>query len=237
MDVAAQIDITTDFQEDARRRDPDLYSPLLQSFHRRLWSKPLPNGRVLELDPVKIRGVHVLSYRAPEGEFVLSSDTLANSSRGPRKSLYEAMGADANAEWHRAGGTIGGRLLFPRNRIDKKQTINQRRGTHPRIKDRFDLTLESIRRHYSDEISPLSETLGRYHDFFALFGTFDAYVSFFLLQDLVDTHGRVKFFGPFDDFAGRVLPDTMDEYRVFREGQLTFITARNRRILDWVAST
>jgi hypothetical protein len=231
VDTTEQIDVATDFQEDARRRDPDLYSPLLQEFHRRLWRKPLPDGRVLELIPGKIRGVHVLSYRGPTTEFVLSSDTLANSSRGTRRSLYDAMGVEANAKWHREAGTIGGRLLFPRNRIGAKQTINQRRGTHPRIKDRFDLTLEAIRRHYSGEISPLSETLVRYDEFFALFGTFDGYADFFLLQDLVDALGRVKFYGPFDDFTGRVLPDTLGEYRLFREGQLEFVAARNRRIL------
>lgn len=230
MDFAGQIDVKTDFQEDSRRRDPDLYSPLLQAFHRRLWSKPLPNGRVLELIPGKIRGMHVLYHRAPTLEFVLSSDTLANSSRGVLRSFYEAMGAEANADWHRKGGSIGGRLLFPRNRVGGRQTINQRRGMHPRIRDRFDLTLEAIRRHYSGEISPLSETLDRYDDFFSLFERFDSYTEFFLLQDLVDDHGAIKFYGPFEDFAGRVLPNSLDEYRAFREGQLNFVTARNARI-------
>jgi hypothetical protein len=33
--------------------------------------------------------------------------------------------------------------------------------------------------------NPLSVTLSRYTDFFALFGDFRSYVSFFLLDDLV----------------------------------------------------
>lgn len=38
-------------------------------------------------------------------------------------------------------------MVFPGNRIDKKMTINQARGCHPRIRDRFDLTVEFIRLH------------------------------------------------------------------------------------------
>lgn len=235
MDLIGEIDVNTDFQEDAGQKDPDLYSPLLQEFHRRLWSKPLPNGEVFELIPEQVGRVHVLRYSAATSDFILSSDTLANSSRGARRELYEAMGPAENERWHRVGGSIGGRLLFPRNRIEGKQTINQQRGTHPRIRDRFDLTLEAIRRHYATVPSPLSETLGRYNDFFALYEDFDGYVDFFLLQDLVDERGAVRFYGPFDDYTGPVLPDTMEDYRIFRQSQLDFVAARNGRILRQVA--
>lgn len=44
--------------------------------------------------------------------------------------------------------------------------------------DRFDLTLECIRRHYLNMDSPLAPTLSRYTKFFALFGDFPGYVSF-----------------------------------------------------------
>jgi hypothetical protein len=43
-------------------------------------------------------------------------------------------------------------LVFPvRTRVDGRgqQSIHQRRGTHQLIRDRFDLTLECIRRHYA----------------------------------------------------------------------------------------
>ena len=52
-------------------------------------------------------------------------------------------------------------MIFPGNRIGRKMTINGARGFHPRIKDRFDLTVECIRRHYRKENSPLSDTLAR----------------------------------------------------------------------------
>ncbi|WP_103663168.1 DUF6994 family protein [Microbacterium sp. CJ77] len=160
--IEARLDVSTDFQSDSGGRDPDLYSPLLQSYHRRLWSKPLPDGQLLDLVPEKVGAVHVLRYQTTLQDFVLSSDTLANSNRGSLPAFYSAMGAESNSNWHRQGGTIGGRLVFPRNRIDRRQTINQARGTHPLIRDRFDLTLEAIRRHYAKETSPLSETLDRY---------------------------------------------------------------------------
>ena len=63
-------------------------------------------------------------------------------------------------------------------------TINGSRGINHKIKDRFDLTLECIRRHYFNEDNPLSDTLQRYSDFFSLFQKFQGYIDFFLLQDL-----------------------------------------------------
>lgn len=231
----SEIDFTTDFQNDSGRRDPDRYSPLLQEYHRLLWTRPLPSGELFALSSVKVGGARVLRYVGPRGNFSLSSDTLANSSRGQRREFYDAMGVDSNTEWHRNGGTIGGRLLFPSNRVDRKQTINQRRGTHPRIRDRFDYTLEAIRRHYIGDASPLSDVLSRYGEFFDLFDDFAGYVDFFLLQDLVDRHDGVRFYLPFADFDGPVLPDTMDEYKEFRRAQLEFVSARNDRMRQSLA--
>lgn len=225
------MDVTTDFQDDSGHRDPDSYSPLLQSYHQRLWSKRLPGGALFMLHPEQIGSARVLRHDSELGSFVLSSDTLANSNRGPMRDYYEAMGTESNADWHHNGGTIGGRLVFPRNRIDGRQTLNQRRGTHARIRDRFDLTLEAIRRHYSDDESPLSETLSAYKSFFALFENFEGYVRFFLLEDLIDDAGNVRFYIPFDGYARSPLPSSLEQYREFRRRQLDFVAARNVRIL------
>ncbi len=70
-------------------------------------------------------------------------------------------------------------IVWPGNRIDGTMTINGARGFHPKIKDRFDLTLECVCRHYSGLLSPLCERLARYGDFFALFIKFEGYVHFF----------------------------------------------------------
>ena len=62
-------------------------------------------------------------------------------------------------EFIRIGYTIGGMMSFPGNRVDGQMTINAARGFHPRIKDRFDLTVECIRRHYGGADSPLARSL------------------------------------------------------------------------------
>src|SRR5665811_1531204 len=104
------------------------------------------------------------------------------------------------------------------------------RGFHPRIKDRFDLTVECIRKHYLNEGSPLSDTLARYADYFRLFGDFRGYVEFFLLQDLVsDDCSAVKFFSPFEDFNSSPVPDSMAVYLDYRALAVGFIEARNQR--------
>jgi hypothetical protein len=46
--------------------------------------------------------------------------------------------------------TIGAMMVFPGNQVDRKWTINQARACTRSISDRFDVTLECIRRHYSD---------------------------------------------------------------------------------------
>lgn len=237
MDPSRPFDVTTDFQDDSGGRDPDRYSSLLQEYHLRLWRKRLPDGEFFDLTPDRIGSALVLRYWSGHKHFVLSSDTLANSSRGPRRALYDAMGVESNLHWHRDGGTIGGRLIFPSNRVDGKQTINQLRGTHPRIRDRFDLTLESIRRHYCGESGPLADVLARYGEFFTLFGSFRSYIEVFLLNDLIDGEGGIAFFLPFEDFDGPVLPDTLEEYRLFRQRQLDFVGARNRRMLEYMSQT
>ena len=129
------------------------------------------------------------------------------------------------------GSTIGSYILFPSNRIDRKPTINGARGINHKIADRFDLTLECIRRHYLQEDSPLATTLRRYASFFDLFDSFKGYVDFFLLQDLVaDDYGAIRFYLPFNEFKNSPLPRNLSEYRTYRNGVLEFIHSRNRRI-------
>lgn len=53
-------------------------------------------------------------------------------------------------------------------------------GFHPRIADRFDLTLECIRLHYLGLDNPLAATLLRDSGFFSPFEDFTGYLQFFL---------------------------------------------------------
>jgi len=78
--------------------------------------------------------------------------------------------------------------------------------------------------------SPLSSTLARYGDFFALFADFRDYVSFFLLDDLVTDDLAVRFFMPFDDFRPPSVPQDVGAYEEYRRRSIEFIEARNNRI-------
>ena len=132
--------------------------------------------------------------------------------------------------------SIGGFIIFPSNKIiidgKKKLTINGERGWNKRIVDRFDLTLECIRRYYLNIESPLKKTLERYKDFFLLFENFRNYVEFFILQDLVDTNfTEIKFFLDFDDkFPQNPLPKNLREYNQYIDNNLDFVIKRRNRM-------
>jgi hypothetical protein len=236
MGLGKAIDITFNFRSDTPPGgDPDADSPTLRRYHQLLWSKPLPSGAPFELD-VTTGYLHHLSEL---GEFFLASDAVIQTfNRELRLAHIIDQIPEAEREaFHNIGYTIGGMMVFPGNRVGGKMTINGARGFHPKIKDRFDLTLECIRRHYVDEASPLSATLARYADFFGLFGDFAGYVDFFHLQDLVnEVTPTVKFFMPFEDFTASPLPGTLDAYLVYRQRAIEFIESRNRRIAAHVGA-
>lgn len=230
------IDISFDFRSDTPPgRDPDTFSPTLRRYHQLLWSKPLPCGVPFELDVTTPLYLHHLSEL---GEFWLSSDAvIATFSRELKLAHIIDQIPEVDREaFNRISYTIGGMMVFPANRVGTKMTINGARGFHPRIKDRFDLTMECIRRHYLDKPSPLRDTLARYADFFGLFGDFAGYVDFFQLQDLVDEGtSTVKFFTPFENFTTPALPGTLDAYLGYRQHAIEFIESRNQRIAAYVA--
>jgi hypothetical protein len=230
------IDITFDFRSDTPPgKDPDKYSPTLRRYHRQLWSKPLPTGAVFELVDTTPRVY--LHHRSQLGEFWLSSDAVIPSFVKERRiaHILDELPVEAVGAFRTAGYTIGGMMIFPGNQVDRKMTINSQRGCHPRIKDRFDLTVECIRRYYRGEHSPLFEALDRYADFFALFGDFRGYVEFFLLQDLVtEDCAAVRFFTPFSEFVSWPVPAGAEEYKAYMRNALEFIDARNSRIRAYV---
>ena len=223
------IDTTFNVYTDARGGDPDSTSPTLRSYHRILWSKPLPNGQIFELTDKK-SGVY-LYHRSVIGEFLLGSDAITHSYKNHKRKkwLTEQIQAEVN-ELFDTGSTIGAYTIFPSNRVDGKHTINQARGVNSLIDDRFDLTLECIRLFYLGQESPLSDTLLRHKNFFDLFESFSGYVKFFLLNDLVDENQKIRFYLPFDNFNSRRTFSTTDDYLVYKKGVMKFIKARNERI-------
>jgi len=227
------IDVSFDFRTDTPPgRDPDSFSPTLRRYHKLLWSKALPGGQVFELSDARSRYLH---HRSELGEFYMTSDAVVPTFRkDPRLAhVFEQIPDQLNS-FMSIGYTIGGMMLFPGNRIGGRSTINAARGFHPRIKDRFDLTVECIRRHYAGAVSPLRDALARYAGFFRLFGDFRGYVDFFLLQDLVTPdYAKVKCFACSDDFGASPVPDGLDRYLAYRALAVEFIEARNRRIEEW----
>ena len=129
--------------------------------------------------------------------------------------------------------TIGGEIIFPAIRW----SMNQARGFSYKICDRWDLTLECIRRFYIGESSPLDKALNNSRDFFELFLTFKGYVDFFLLQDCVDDDYNVKFWLDTPLFVSKPMPKNMHEYNSWIDSQLHFVEVRGQRILDYINRT
>jgi hypothetical protein len=204
--------------------DPDTQSLPLQTSHRTLWTKRLPNGEMLALEPS--RGTQL-----QWGGFRLSSDSISNSYMTNRRMRPVVLLAQSHAEeLFRWGSRIGGYILFPGYRVNGKATINAARGMNRKIDDRIDLTLEAIRRHYLSQESPLSDVLARYSDFFDLFIDFESYVRFWLLDDLLDDQRGVRYFLPFDNFTRNAAPISADEYVRLQTATLRFLQARTDRI-------
>ena len=227
------LDTSFDFRTDSEGKDPDTASPTLRRYHKYLWSKELPSGVKFDLD---ITGVY-LHHRSELGEFWLSSDSVIPTYSGwvVMKPILNQLPKEEIDTFTTIGYTIGGIMVFPGDRIDGEQTINVARGFNRKIADRFDLTLECIRRHYRGQSSPLGGALERYKVFFALFEDFPGYVNFFLLQDLVnDDYSAVRYFLPFEDFTTPSLPQDVAAYREYERLSIEFIKARNRRIDRWV---
>lgn len=212
-------------------KDPDSCSPTLKSYHQQLWSKELPNGETMELgadDPYSY-----LRWK----DFRLSSDTIIISmihwnNKKMIDQISERLG-DYKAFYvdliHKAY-TIGGTILFPQH----SGSINQSKGCNRIISDRWDLTMECIRRFYQGQESPLYKTLIKDKAFFDLFVDFKGYVDFFFLKDCVsDDYSSVDIWCGDASFEGSGLPKTLDDYFTFIEKELEFLDKRNQRIHEY----
>lgn len=233
MQYEYEIDIDFDFRSDTPTgKDPDARSRTLRGYHQQLWSKPLPNGKIFDLTTTTPKVY--LHHKSEMGEFKMSSDSVIPTFNQSTR-IAHVMGQispEQHEQFLRLSYTIGGMMIFPANKISGRMTINGERGCNYRIKDRFDLTVECIRRHYLNEQSPLSDCLARYDAFFRLFDDFRGYIDFFLLQDIIsDDYSSIKFFAPFEDFLPWPLPNNVSAYLSYREQAESFIRARNCRIL------
>ena len=230
---AGMVDTSFDVRSDIRPgSDPDKYSKTLKQFHKTLWSKDLPSGQFFNL--VDTEPKVYLHHKSNLGEFCLSSDGITISLFYMKRAAHiiSEVGEEKLEEILRLFYTVPGFILFPGNQINGKVTMNAARGFNARICDRFDLTLECIRRYFAKIESPLHEVISRYCDFFDLFESFEGYCDYFLLQDLWDSkEQRIRFFLPFDDnFPTQPLPKDVYEYFKFVDRQSEFLIGRANRM-------
>ena len=208
--------------------DPDSDSPTLQEYHRILWSRDLPNGEVMDLK--KGHGSNYLTWN----NFRFGSDSITASFRYKRYWWMLDKVAERVSDYKsfvesylRKLYMIGGSIIFPK----RIWGMNQSRGCNRYICDRWDLTLECIRRWYIGEQSPLYDVIEKDKDFFNLFIDFRGYVDFFFLQDCVnDSYSKVIMWEGNGEFIKDPLPKTVDDYLTWIQNELEFVELRNQRI-------
>ena len=241
--MSVLIDPDLDFASYYRRGgDPDRDCERLYLWHRALCSRPVEGVGPFEIEVTYGSGYELRLATANGAMFRLASDGIIHTWSTPgwtkrfTPELVAEIGRDVD-DFFRIASTIGGYVLFPRNSdAQSGATINQARGVHPQIADRFDLTLECIRLHYLDPSmeSPLAARLNHYRDFFELFGDFHTYVRFFLLEDLLtrDRKGVRSLMtgGVVTDFLVPAYATTPLEYAAYRTNSIEFVRARNDRI-------
>ena len=214
--------------------DPDSASETLQRYHQILWSKRLPVGMIMDL---KIgSGPNYLTWN----DFRFGSDSMIVSFRYRKnRALLEQVSnsmSDYKAfveDYVHRSYTIGGMIIFPKH----SGSINQRRGTNQLICDRWDLTLECIRRFYKGEGSPLYSTLLKDQAFFDLFVDFKGYVDYFYLQDCVSSdYSKVNIWLGRGDFTENPLPHSVEQYRSWIGSEMDSLDKRNGRINEYLRS-
>lgn len=228
-----KIDTTYNFQAETEPQDADRYSSILQEYHRILWSKPLPNGKMFKLEKID---KNQLYHKSDLGEFYLSSDRAVPTFSKWKKMqhIINQIPKERIEKFDNLTETIGAITIWPCNRVGEYQTINGARGFNSLISDRLDLTIECIRRYYQGEDSPLYDTFKRYDSFFKLFSDFKGYIDFFLFQDFVSTdYSSVKIAPPYDNFRLIPVPNNLEEYMHYIDFTKELINGRNRRILQW----
>ena len=226
------IDVTFDFRSDTPiGKDPDKYSKTLKTYHKRLWSKSLPNGEAMDLKEGK--GLYYLTWK----DFDFGSDSIIVELRYKRyKKILDEVEKNVGdieayyEELVRSSYSIGGMIIFPKH----TNSMNQGRGRSHLISDRWDLTLECIRRFYAGESSPLSRIIESDKDFFELFVDFKGYIDFFLLQDCVsEDYSKVDIWCGDSSFEKSGLPETVEDYFEFIRREHEFLNKRNARIREY----
>lgn len=211
-----------------RMPDPDNASPTLKAYHQLLWSKRLPNGEFMALESTK-------NFYLKWKDFYFGSDSIIVSFMHSKFKLRELVQssifnyAEYREQYQHRSYTIGGSVIFPQHRW----SMNQARGCSRKISDRWDLTLECIRRYYLGESNPLDSVFEKDASFFDLFLDFKGYVDFFFFQDCVDDNYNVKFWLDTPLWDTYPMPKTLEEYHSWMKQEQDFLEKRAKRIADY----
>lgn len=226
--------------------DPDKYNPELKKYHKILWSKKLPCGRIMNLNVDKSKN------RLYFDEFTFNPDSIVHSFKHTKRKYNGQYEEDIIDSYEKSDPeikkllddyslidyVIGASIIFPLNGDDNKTgwTINRARGMSYMIHDRIDYTLECIKRFYlnkEDITNPLYKSLIRYsHYFFDLFINFENFVNFYFLNDLVDESGNIISFTETIDF-NHPFPIGKGEYKKYIKSVIQFVNNRSERIKRW----
>ncbi len=214
--------------------DPDAESKTLQIYHQLLYSRILPNGTFMELKVGK-DSYHYLTwenYRFGSDSIIASFFNYIRYQDIIKKARKQNINFNNFIEnYYHETYTIGGEIIFPK----RMWGINQSRGCNKYISDRFDLTLECIRKYYKNEKSPLYNVFQKDYNFFELFNDFEGYVKFFFLEDLVsDDFSNVLLWKKNKLGDEIILPETVEEYYTFLQKELDFVIKRNNRINKFI---
>ena len=244
------IDINFDFTSDTPRywdgfweddlffgkfnNDPDSASKTMKLYHKVLYSRILPNGKRMCLK------IGTNSEYLVWDDFKFGSDSIIVSFRYKKYRYMIEQVANSMPNWQaymesyiKKSYTVGGEIIFPKY----KGGINQTRGCNQYICDRWDLTLECIRRYYIGETSPLYTVLHKNKSFFDLFIDFRGYVDYFFLQDCVsEDYDSVVFWIGSGEFEKYPFPKTVSEYLDWITKELEFVNKRNNRIREYCQS-
>jgi hypothetical protein len=234
------IDIDFDFSTETSGEKPDIDrdSTTLRKYHKLLWKKKLPNGEYPIFRETDWNGLEI---KTATYKTILSSDTMINTYTGnwikDEIDLNYLKTIEEIDKFLGITSKIGNYIMYPKTRINWKDSFNQDRGKNSKIYDRFDLSLECIKRYYNDEDSPLRETIQRYNQFFKLFKDFKGYCDFYLLQDLTkNDYKEINYLMPFEGFEENPIPKNANEYRIYMNNATEFINKRIRRIQGYINS-
>jgi hypothetical protein len=237
-------------------RDIDTYSQTLREYQACIYKKALPRHKntIFDLKLGNNPEYDYLYWNSPNyyGDDLAKSRFASDSIVNMQERYQPYLGDDDFVpdlkdkgirkilkEYVKSASTIGGEIIFPKH----PNSVNVARGRNPKIRDRFDLTLECIRRFYekseAKRQSPLYDVLKADEKFFNLFKDFDNYVKFFYLDGSYVQGGKIKFFiGDAPDFDNPIFtpfPTSKEEWEQLYENQMACVAARNKKISDLFA--